>query len=153
MCGIERKRCSSRPSHDTCTCRSCSQVTWSILLCCHLWVALVLSWCRGGQTRLPSSLLRLLGSSCGASRSLPLAGHYPSGNHGLRGLLDRSENDNLLLPCAGIVKDPSVVFRRIVLILTLYLSVSQRGSTTLLNRNRGAHAGEYTHVNLLHERI
>ena len=48
-----------------------------------------------GRTRLPSNLLRLLGSSSGASRSLPLAGQYPSGNHELRRLLDRSENDNL----------------------------------------------------------
>ena len=51
-CGIGRKRCSSRPSRDTWACRSCSPVTWSFLLCCHLWVALVLSWCpwcRGDQ--------------------------------------------------------------------------------------------------------
>ena len=42
-----------------------------------------------------SNLLRLPRSSSGASRSLPLAGHYPSGNQELRRLLDRSENDNL----------------------------------------------------------
>ena len=45
MCRIGRKRCSSRPSHDTLGFRSCSQVTWNISLCCHRWVALVLSWC------------------------------------------------------------------------------------------------------------
>ena len=32
------------------------------------------------RRRLPSHLLRLLGSSSGASRSLPLADHNPSGN-------------------------------------------------------------------------
>ena len=49
MCGIGRKRCSSRPSHDTLGFRSCSQVTLSVLLCCPRWVALVPSsclWCR-----------------------------------------------------------------------------------------------------------
>ena len=83
-----------------------------------------------GRTRLPSNLLRLPGSSSGASRSLPLAGQYPSGNHELRRLLDRSENDNLWVLGAGIVKDPSVVSRRVVLMLTLYLSVSQRVNNT-----------------------
>ena len=48
-----------------------------------------------GRTRLPSNLLRLLGSSSSAGRSLPLAGHFPSGNRELRRLLDRSDNDNL----------------------------------------------------------
>ena len=48
-----------------------------------------------GRTRLPLNLLRLPGSPSGASRSLPLAGKYPSGNHELRRLLDRSEDDNL----------------------------------------------------------
>ena len=48
-----------------------------------------------GRTRLPLNLLRLPGSSSGASRSLPLAVQYPSGNHELRRLLDRSENGNL----------------------------------------------------------
>ena len=47
------------------------------------------------RTRLPSNLLRLPGSSSGASRSLPLAGQYPSGNHELRRILDHSDNDNL----------------------------------------------------------
>ena len=44
------------------------------------------------RPRLPSKSLRLLRSSSGASRSLPLAGHCPSLNHEL---LNRSENDNL----------------------------------------------------------
>ena len=48
-----------------------------------------------GRTGLPLNLLRLPGSSSGASRSLPLSGQYPSGNHELRRLLNRSENDNL----------------------------------------------------------
>ena len=51
-----------------------------------------------GRTRLPLNLLRLPGSSSGASRSLPLAGQYPSGNQELRRLLDLSENDNLWVP-------------------------------------------------------
>ena len=97
MCGIGRKRCSSRPSHDTWACRSCSQVSWSILLCCHLWVALVLSWCpwcRGEQ-----DYHRI----CYVCRGLPLLRvavclsrvNYPTGNHELRRLLDRSDYDNL----------------------------------------------------------
>ena len=92
----------------------CSQVTLSILLCCPLWVALVLSWCpwcRGEQ-----DYQRICGVS-GAGRSLSLAGQYPGGNQELRRLLDRSENDQLWVPWAfdlweigaGIVKDPSGV--------------------------------------------
>ena len=44
-----------------------------------------------GRTRLPSNLLRLLGSSSVAGRKLPLAGQHPR-------LLDRSENDSLWVP-------------------------------------------------------
>ena len=40
MCGIGRKRCSSRPSHDTLGCRP-----WSMLISYPLWVALAASWC------------------------------------------------------------------------------------------------------------
>ena len=59
---------------------------------------------------------------------------------------------DLWVPCAGIVKDSSVVLRRIVLMLTCTWTFPT-GSTTQLNRNRDAHAAEYTHENLLHERI
>ena len=51
-----------------------------------------------GRTRLPSNLLRLLGSSSGAGRRLPLAGRHPGGNQESRRLLDRSENDYLWVP-------------------------------------------------------
>ena len=76
-----------------------------------------------GRTRLPSNLLRLLGSSSGASRSLPLACQYSSGNNESRRLLHHSDNDNLWILgafglwvlCAGIVKDSFVVLRRLIL--------------------------------------
>ena len=62
-----------------------------VVLCIGTFMVSVVS----GRTRLPLNVLRLPGSSSGASRSLPLAGQYPSGNHEFRRLLDRSENDNL----------------------------------------------------------
>ena len=49
------------------------------------------------------------------------------------------------------MKDSSVVLRRFVLMLTLYLSVSLWANNTI--QNRGAHAGGYARAKLLHERI
>ena len=75
------------------------EVTWSISICCHLWVALVLFLVSvvSGRTRLLSNLLRLLGAASGAGRSMPLADHYRGVNHELRRLTDHSDNENLWL--------------------------------------------------------
>ena len=66
----------SRWSRNTMGFRSCSQVTWSILLCCRQWVALALSWCvvtvvasaRGSVQHgklVGASSIRTVGVSCG----------------------------------------------------------------------------------------
>ena len=83
------------------------------------------------RTSWPSSLLRLLGAaSAGVGRLLSLiiilgstvgcVGSWTASKTTTCGFLEHST-----CGCLGIVKDPSVAFRRIVLMLTLYLSVSQ----------------------------
>ena len=48
-----------------------------------------------GRTRLPSSLLRLLGAASGAGRSMPLADQYRGVNHELRRFTGHSDHENL----------------------------------------------------------
>ena len=111
------------------------------------------------RARLPSFLLRLPEAACEARCNLPIVDRCPRNNHEMRRLVDHSGSENLWVlrafdwwePHAGTVKDSSVAVRLSVLMLNLYLSVSQWDNNT--NANRDAHTVQHTREILLNERI
>ena len=66
------------------------------LALCHLWLALEFAGvCGVGENKIVIKLVRLLWAASGASRSKPLADHYPGVNRELRRLIGHSNHENL----------------------------------------------------------
>ena len=160
MCGIGWERRSSRPSHDTLGIGRFHK--WpGVFLFSLLWVASVPSWCLWcRENRFAINFVTpAQGSLC--------AGEVEHSSHSSsswrqpwgRRLKDHSNRENaevleafrLVGSSCGYCEGSVGLFRRLVLMLTLFLSVSQWvNNTTELNRD--ANTGERTCENLLHER-